>query len=216
LGSGGTDRIPNQRFIQESLIKLKNEDINFKDWKKDKYIEELKKVGETKDGLDRYYINDLISKVDKETGQYFIDQYVFHFLDILDNYNSTDVRTMYVGITAVNIYSGDNNYVFSLYANRNKCQASILSYYMMLGSNLSEEYESRSRLTERIAKELVPASLKSLGIPRSTDPTCPYSYSSGVSRLDQKTLVLSDQVKNMIKKLRSQHSDSPDARPSRR
>jgi hypothetical protein len=54
-----------------------------------------------------------------------------------------------------------------------------------------------------MAKELVPASLKQLRIPRSTDPTCPYSYSSGVERLDQKTLTLSDEVKQALNKLRA-------------
>jgi len=77
----------------------------------------------------------------------------------------------------------------------------------MSASNISEEYESRSRLIERISKELVPASLKSLGIPRSSDPTCPYSYSSGVSRLDQKTLTLSEKVKNRIEEIRLQQID---------
>lgn len=80
--------------------------------------------------------------------------------------------------------------------------ASIMSYHMMLGKTLHETYDSRQRLVERIAKELVPASLKQLGIPRSTDPTCPYSYSSGVDRLDQKTLTLSDQIKEALNKLR--------------
>jgi hypothetical protein len=74
---------------------------------------------------------------------------------------------------------------------------------MMLGRTLNESYDSRPRLVERIAKELVPASLKQLGIPRSTDPSCPYSYSSGVERLDQKTLVLSEEVVKALEKLRN-------------
>jgi predicted Zn-dependent protease len=210
------DRISYQRIIQETLIKMKGEDINFKGWTKAKYINELKMSAESRDALDKYYINALISKVDKEEGQYFVDTYLDRFLNIIKKYRSNDYRTMYVGITGINIYSGDNNYIFSLHMNRNKSQASILSYYMMLASNLSEEYESRNRLIERIAKELVPASLKSLGIPRSTDPTCPYSYSSGVSRLDQKTLTLSEQVKNMIEEIRLQQINPLDARSSRR
>jgi len=34
------------------------------------------------------------------------------------------------------------------------------------------------------------------------NPACPYSYSSGVERLDQKTLNLSDEVKQVLNKLR--------------
>jgi len=151
-------------------------------------------------------------QINEENGQYSVDIYLNRFLNIIKKYRSFDVLTMYVGITGVNIYSGDNNYLFSLYAtDRNKVQGSFLSYYMMQASNLSEEYESGKRLVERIAKELVPASLKSLNIPRSTDPTCPYSYSSGVSRLDQKTLILSEEVKNMIEKMKPQHVNPPNA-----
>jgi hypothetical protein len=61
---------------------------------------------------------------------------------------------------------------------------------MMMAKTLSEEYESWPKLSERIAKELVPASLKTLGILRSTNPKCTYLYSSGVKRLDQKGPVL--------------------------
>jgi len=205
------DRVPYQRTVQEVLVKLKGENINFTDWNKDKYIEELKKAVDTKDAIDKYYINELISKINKGDGQYFVDIYLDRFLSIIEKYRSYDALTMYVGITGANIYSGDNNYLFSLYeAKRNKLQGSILSYYMMQAVNLSEEYELRKRLVERIAKELVPASLKSLNIPRSTDPSCPYSYSSGVSRLDQKTLILSEEEKNIIEKMRPQEVNMPD------
>ena len=73
----------------------------------------------------------------------------------------------------------------------------------MLAESQQEEYESRRRLIERIAKELVPASLKQLGIPRPLDPGDPYSYANGVKRLDQKTLVLSGPTKDALKTFRS-------------
>jgi hypothetical protein len=73
----------------------------------------------------------------------------------------------------------------------------------MLGKTHPQGFDSRPRLVERMAKELVPASLKQLQIPRSTDPTCPYSYSSGLDRLDQKTLTLSDGVKQALEKLKN-------------
>jgi len=107
------ERIPYQRPIQEMLIKMTKEDINFKGWNKDKYVNEMKKIADQKDALDRYYINDLISKVCKEEGQYSVDAYLDQFLDILEKYRSNDPRTMYVGITGINIYSGDNNFIFS-------------------------------------------------------------------------------------------------------
>jgi hypothetical protein len=72
----------------------------------------------------------------------------------------------------------------------------------MLAKTLGEPIPSRRRLTERLAKEMVPASFKALRIPRPTDPTDPYSYSSGVDRLDQKTLTLSPATRKALDELR--------------
>lgn len=119
------------------------------------------------------------------------------FSRILKRYRSGDARTMYVGITEANIYSGDNNYLFSY--GGSKPGASILSYSVMRAAAFSWTSPSKRRLIERIAKELVPASLKQLKIRRSTDPRDPYSYSSGLKRLDQKTFILSDHVKEALK-----------------
>ena len=209
---GAPDRIPFQRRIQEILVKMKKKNIDFTGWSKEKFVGELLKSVESEDALSKYYVRDLIDKVNKEPGQYFVNPYLDWFSKTLGKYRSDDHRTMYVGVTEVNIYSGDNNYVFSLGIEDGPSRASILSCHMMLAKTLSEEYQSRQRLTERIAKELVPASLKQLGIPRSTDPSCPYSYSSGVSRLDQKTLNLSDGVKEALKKILIQPTDLPDSK----
>jgi predicted Zn-dependent protease len=195
------DRIPYQRNVQEILVKLTKDNIDFTGWTKEQYIQKLQKSVASEDALSQYHAKDLINKINLESGQFFVNPYLIKFSEILRKYRSNDYRTMYVGVTEENIYSGDNNYVFSLGRTDKPFRASILSYNMMLAKTLSEEYESRQRLAERIAKELVPASLKQLGIPRSTDPTCPYSYSSGVTRLDQKTLKLSEQVEIAIDKI---------------
>ncbi len=106
---------------------------------------------------------------------------------------------MVVGITELDIFSGNSNFVFSSYGGLQDSPVSVLSYAKMR-AKLAGENQSRKRLTERAAKELVPACLKKLGIPRSIDPSCPYSYSSGLQRLDEKTLNLSDPVKQAIEK----------------
>jgi predicted Zn-dependent protease len=199
---GTPDRIYSQRMIQSMLVKINGGDIDFDGWNKKKYIEELIKATESEGALSKYYAKDLINKIGEEPGQYFVNSYLEWFSGTIEKYRSDDDRTMYVGITEIDIYSGDNNYIFSMHIARKKSQVSILSYNMMLAKTLGEEYESRQRLRERIAKELVPASLKSLGIARSIDPTCPYSYSSGVDRLDQKTLSLSDPVKTALSRMK--------------
>lgn len=117
-------------------------------------------------------------------------------------YFSKDPNTMVVGITELDIYSGETNFVFSVYGGLKDSPVGILSYAKMR-AKLTGENQSRKRLTERVAKELVPASLKKLGIPRSMDPSCPYSYSSGLQRLKEKTLNLSEPVKKEIEKIKT-------------
>ena len=117
-------------------------------------------------------------------------------------YFSGDPEIMVVGITGLDIYSGEANFVFSLYGGLEHSPVSVLSYAKMR-AKLTGEKQSRKRLMERTAKELVPASLKKLKIPRSMDPFCPYSYSSGLQRLEEKTLNLSEPVKMEIEKIKN-------------
>lgn len=202
---GSPDRVARQRDIEGILIRLAKKNIVFTGWDKDRYLSALTEAVKSEDASSKFYGNDLISKVKAEPGQYRVEPYLDALCKRLKPYRSKDARTMYVGITEANIYGGDNNFVFSLGTTDADSHASLMSYYMMLGKTVPQGFDSRQRLVERIAKELVPASLKQLRIPRSTDPTCPYSYSSGLDRLDQKTLTLSDEVKQALMKLK----DSP-------
>lgn len=197
------DRFYRERDIQRVLISLRNGNLDFAGWNKARYSSELLKAVESADALSRYQAKDLVGAIDRLPGQYRVDAVLDWLSESVQEYRSDDIRTMYVGITEANIFAGDSNYVFSSGIPEDKSPVSVLSYSMMLAKTLSENYESRQRLTERIAKELVPASLKLLKIPRPADPTDPYSYSSGVARLDQKTLVLSEPVKDALKKFRS-------------
>ena len=202
---GTPDRVARQRDIENILIRLAKKNIVFTGWDKDRYLSALTEAVKSEDAFSKYWANDLISKAKVEPGQYRVEHYLNTLSERLKSHRSKDARTMYVGITEANIYGGDNNYVFSLGTTAADSHASLMSYCMMLGKTVPQGFDSRQRLVERIAKELVPASLKQLRIPRSTDPTCPYSYSSGLDRLDQKTLTLSDEVKQALIKLK----DSP-------
>src|SRR5262249_7137405 len=134
-------------------------------------------------------------------GQYLADPYLARFLDIVAEYQSNDRRTMYVAVTGANIYFGQTNYVFSAYT-AGKSRGSLLSHAMMEAKAVNSPSPSRKRLTERLAKEMVPASLKSLDIPRAADPSDPYSYSDGVERLDQKSQELSQPTKDALDSFR--------------
>jgi predicted Zn-dependent protease len=200
---GAPDRIARQRYLEGFLVRQAKQNIDFKGWNGERYLKALTDDLKSMDPLSRYLGQDLIEKIKSEPGQYLADPYIAQFSRAVMPNRSTDARTMYVGITEANIYLGDNNFVFSAGTASGRDHVCLLSYAMMLGKATGQEFDSRARLVERIAKGLVPASLTQLGIPRSTDPSCPYSYASGVDRLDQKTLTLSDPVKQELNKFKA-------------
>ena len=105
-------------------------------------------------------------------------------------------------VTSVNFSAGDANYLFNSSVGSPGHAAGMLSYYMMEASPSGQPYESRSRLTERIAKQLVALSLSMLGVPRPSDPRDPASSVDGVQRLDEKGLLLSQATADALAKIR--------------
>lgn len=196
------DRVVNQKSIRETIIQNIGPAANFDGWAKKDYENALMNTVSSKSALTKFSMEAYIKKIDEEANQYLVDPYLAKFLNLIEGYRSDDRRTMYVGVTEENIYSGDANFVFSEYTTKDGLGGSILSYNMMMAKTLGETYESQRRLAERMAKELVPASLKSLNIPRPSDPSDPYSYSSGVDRLAQKGLTLSESTKAALDKFR--------------
>jgi predicted Zn-dependent protease len=199
---GAPDRMARQRELEGILVRSAKTNLNFSGWNQDRYLNALAEALKSEDAFSQYKGSELILKIKAGPGQYRAETYLEALCNSLKPHRSADPRTMYVGITEANIYGGDANFVFSLGTTNADSHASLMSYYMMLGKTIPQGFDSRQRLVERMAKELVPASLKQLRIPRSTDPTCPYSYSSGLDRLDQKTLTLSDEVKLALTKLK--------------
>ena len=198
---GPADRLPNLRTIQETIIRLRGGGVEFAGWSAERYGAELLKSAESANALTRYYVQGYVDALKEQPGQHRVSLHLGRFVLDVAGLRSNDVRTMYVGVTETNIYSGDSNFVISEHVLSNG-GASILSYAMMMAKTLNEPYESRKRLVERIAKELLPASLKSLGIPRPADPSDPYSYADSVKRMDEKSLTLSPPVKAAIARFR--------------
>jgi predicted Zn-dependent protease len=203
------DRIVNQKSIRETIIQNIGPTANFDGWTKKDYENALIKTVSSKSALTKFSMESYVKKIDEEPNQYLVDPYLARFLSLISKYRSDDKRTMYVGVTEANIYSGDTNFVFSEYTTKDGLGGSVLSYSMMMTKTLGEAYESQRRLAERMAKELVPASLKSLNIPRPSDPSDPYSYSSGVDRLAQKGLTLSQSTKEALDKFRDAATQRP-------
>ncbi|BCO31663.1 hypothetical protein TspCOW1_17660 [Thiohalobacter sp. COW1] len=200
---GKADRIPRQRAIEAYLVQSGDESIDFGEWTKSRYVEALYDAAESEDALSRYYVEETVGAVETAQGQFEAEPPMQRLHARARMVHFGDRRTMYVGITGVDIYHGDANFVFSLGGPGGDSGASILSYHRMR-AEIHGTNSSRARLVERIAKELVPASLKQLEIERPADPRCPYSYSSGVERLDQKAMTLCPSVKQALDQLRSE------------
>ncbi len=186
--------------IASNIWKTKSD---FSDWSLSKLKEEIMKKAKEEGPQAVTSINQIFKKMDEEGYQWDADPIMSWLSLSISPYFSKDPYTMVVGITELDIYSGETNFVFSLYGGHKDSPVSILSYAKMR-AKLTGENQSRRRLVERAAKELVPASLKKLNIQRSIDPSCPYSYSGGLQRLDEKTLNLSDTVKDEIERIKKQ------------
>jgi predicted Zn-dependent protease len=191
---GEPQRFFNRLSIEQFLASKLDVKVNLSEWEKEDFLEKLDELSQKEDPISKYYTTLAIKYINENKGQYDATKLILNLHEAVNKIDPKDNKTLYVGITETDLFSKENNFIFSYHINWQGTQLSLLSYNRMLAKNTGEAFESKDRLTERIAKELVPASLKSLGIPRSKNPACPYSYSSGVERLDQKTMKLSEHV----------------------
>ena len=199
---GASARFANQRHVQQSIVQLRRANVDFAGWTMERYLGELIAAADGADPLTRFLARDYAAKLAEAPGQYHADPYLDRLIAALAPHRSRDPRVVYVGVTGANIYSGDSNNVFSLGGGDFPANGGLLSYAMMMARNTGEPFQSRKRLVERLAKEMTPASLKPLAVPRPNDPSDPYSYSDGVSRLDEKSLMLSPQVRQALDRFR--------------
>ncbi len=188
-------------YLEKIVSNIWKTKSNFSDWPLSKLKEEIMKKAEEEGPQAVTSINQIFKKMDEAGYQWDADPIMSWLSQAIVPYYSKDPNTMVVGITELDIFSGETNFVFSVFGGRQGSPVSILSYARMR-AKLTGENQSRKRLTARAAKELVPASLKKLNIPRSMDPACPYSYSGGLQRLEEKTLNLSEPVKKEIEKIK--------------
>lgn len=197
------DRLYGQRLVQGLLIKKAGKPVDFTGWTRERYAAEMTRSSAKDDALTRFGVRSFIDAWPDKPGQYRADDYLQRLFNILARLRSDDRRTMYVGVTEADIYMGEFNFVYSSGGAQQSGGASILSYARMQGLANNERYQSRQRLADRLAKELVPATLKQVGIPRPTDPTDPYSYSDGgIDRFAQKTMTLSPPTREALDRIR--------------
>ena len=195
-------RIPDQRRIQQAIIQKRGPNVNFNDWSRDRYKTELLDTVTASDALTKFNTEQFVDKLDARPDQYDAGTYLNRLAGILAKYRSINNRAIYVGVTGADLFSGDTNYIFGTSNAVNGATTSVVSYYRMTTKSTGERYESRKRLTERLAKQLVPPTLGALGIARPADPTDPYSYADSVARVDEKTLTLSEPTKQALDNFR--------------
>lgn len=199
---GPPERVHRQVDMENFIQSTTDEAIDFKGWTAARFVKELRKIAGERSALDQYGIETFLAEVAGSPGQYDVDRQLPRFVDAIRPYQTDDRRTMFVAITAQSIFAEGSYYVFNTGGSVGNHAASIMSYHMMTAAALGEPYASRKRLIEHVTKELVPASLKLLGIPRPADPTDPYSFSGGTERLSEKTLNLSEPTRRALDRLR--------------
>lgn len=197
------ERVYRERDLRATIVQKSSGPVDFRGWTKDRYAIELARVTAKDDALTRYWIADLLKSFDEKPGQYHVDRYLAQLGSMLKPFRDDDRRTMFVGVSGQDIYSGDANFLFSGTAVVDGNLVSLLSYARMQKAATGESFESRKRVAQRLAKELVPAALKQLQIARPADPSDPYSYSDGLQRLDEKSLVLSTGTREALGKYRA-------------
>jgi predicted Zn-dependent protease len=171
---------------------------DFSGWTAREYEEALSKDVPDLSAYARSALRFRLARMEQEPGQFDASVYLDKFCALLAPVRARDPKVIYVGVTDADIFAGDANYLFSFRGWQEQDFCSIASYAMMTARRAGDSHESRKRLVQRLAKELVPASLGGLKIPRATDPSDPYSYADGIRRLDEKSLELSQPTRDAI------------------
>ena len=198
------ERVYREPELRRIIVQKSGGPVDFAGWTKDRYVTELAQVTAKDDPLARYWIADFLKSFGDKPDQYEADRYLAQLGALLKPFRSNDRRTMFVGVSGQDIYSGDANFVFSVTTASEGNLVSLLSYARMQSAATGEPLESRKRVAQRLAKELLPAALKQLEIARPADPSDPYSYSDGVQRLDEKSFTLSTSTREALDKFRAQ------------
>jgi hypothetical protein len=201
----GPERVWRQRDVQSTIVASSSGRPDFTDWTKAEYISALEEVEASKpDCLSAFRLGEFIEEFRRRDGQLEAGAVIDAIASKMGSISQNNSSTMYVGLIGRGLYIGDANYAFSGWKQTAFGSMSVLSYDMMLASNVGDAYESRPRAAQRLAKEMVPAALKSLRIPRPNDPTDPYAYAESVAALDQKGLELSASTRQALDKFRGQ------------
>lgn len=106
-------------------------------------------------------------------------------------------RIMWVGITDVDIYQENSNFLFGLSSLDPRMKYAIVSCFRFKADFNNEPPDAR-RLATRTVKQMLSGIGNVLGAQRPLDPTCPRSYPNNLAQHDAKTLNLCDDCRKSI------------------
>lgn len=199
---GPEDRFLGQPLVLEELRKTRRLGGDAVSWDRARTIAALRAVPAGMDAMGRYAMERSVAAVAEAPAQYDAGPVLGQLARRIADARAADPRVMYVAVTETAIHTADTVFAFSAVSPGAK-PVGILSYAIMLGRAVEGGEPSRSRLAERLAKEMVPASLAQLGIPRPVDMTDPYSEANSVGRLAAKTLTLSAATRAAVEAARA-------------
>ncbi|MGV3659564.1 MAG: hypothetical protein ACO1TE_05250 [Prosthecobacter sp.] len=106
-----------------------------------------------------------------------------------------DARVIWLGITSVDLYMNDSNFVFGAAQGPPACAVNSCARFK---ADFNGEPPDADRLSNRLLKQMLSSVGTLLEAPRPIDPTCPRSYPQSLAEQDAKTLNLCDDCRSAI------------------
>jgi len=198
---GRAERFLGQLQVERDIAKRRRKTIDFTGWDRERYAAELRAVAAHEDAQVRFMYERASELLLDRPAQYRSGLLLSRFQEAIAGLRARDHRVMYVGVTGAGLFRDEALFLLGDIQQGTNA-ASIVSYNAMQARTMEEAHQSRPRLVDRLAKQLVVASLAQLDIPRPSDPTDPYAEGSSLRQLDGKTLTLSEPTRAAIDALR--------------
>ncbi|MBN2020736.1 MAG: hypothetical protein JW749_11000 [Sedimentisphaerales bacterium] len=198
LPVGEPDRTNAQRYLSMLCEKIKSEKPNIKplpDTAVNAQMEFI--IGlMRKDGVKPEDINAFRTRIIEnfQVGQRNADRLISELKKQFGSDKKPDVDG-YLGITAADIYSGDNNYLFGWAQKR----FGVMSYCRFT-AGFNKEPEHRPRLLKRALKQGISSTFFILNIPRCSNVMCVRAYPHSLSEQDLKGIELCEWCKQQLRK----------------
>jgi len=200
---GVEQRFLGQLMVLDDLRKQRGDKLDTTGWDRARIMAALRTPPPGVDAFTRYSLEQSARAVADAPAQYDVTAQLARLRERVAPARQDDRRVMYVAVTEMALHTPETHFVFSQ-SEGGAMPLGIVSTAMMLARPVSGGEEPfRVRLVERLAKELVPASLAQLGIPQPTDPSDLYAPTNSVAQLQAKGLSLSAPTREALEAIRA-------------